>query len=74
MPTETIRSQQTALGGSLMGTMDQQSDVLAVTISAQVGDKTYPLGSAAVATVDEAMLRLPALLQDIAIALIAAAS
>ena len=52
----------------------QQPDELAVTIIARVGDKTYELGTCAVGRTEDAMVRLPALLHDVAIALIAEAA
>lgn len=52
----------------------QQPDELAVAIIARVGDKSYELGNCTVGSAEDAMVRMPALLHDIAVALIAEAA
>lgn len=54
-----------------MTAVPQPSDELVVTIIARIGDKTYELGNCTVGSADEAMVKMPALLGDIAAALIA---
>lgn len=49
----------------------RQPDELAVTIIARIGDETYELGNCTVGSAEDAMVRMPALLHDVAIALLA---